>query len=360
MSDHPADAGGFTAQEDRSRSSIRTRGSISDDVSLEGSRESEKREPLMRQLLRLHTDGRLDPVPVAGLPDSLPWPNPTRGERAALDLLHVWFGVRMAESIREPMPFAASVLVDAGVVAHLGSASKLLSRFDEHGVIWCVGEMPKLGKGNGTKMWLPGAKPDGPVPPGGWEAQPADEATSDLVPGAVLDPGPVAVEAQDVAPGVAAEPPVEAVDEALVGDAVRAGSADTLDGVAAAPRSADGGMVDAVTVGHGAAAYDAKMTTTPPPSVLLAWALRRVQVGARNDVGAKLAQQAHDNGYSFGQIVSLLGEYGRRVPEGDHPYTARERMRTAESVIKLPRREPWVGVWPVDPPEDVAGRYASR
>jgi hypothetical protein len=61
-----------------------------------------------------------------------------------------------------PLMLATSVLVDEGIVTTKQGASYLLHRFEELGIIHCVGEMPKLGKGKGnaTRTFLPGPRPE--------------------------------------------------------------------------------------------------------------------------------------------------------------------------------------------------------
>jgi hypothetical protein len=78
-------------------------------------------------------------------------------------------------------------LVREGIVATKGGASKLIHRFEELGVIWSPGSMPALGKGDGTRLFLPGSRPIGPEPKCGnrVRSQLALDGLLDGVPGAV-------------------------------------------------------------------------------------------------------------------------------------------------------------------------------
>lgn len=319
---------------------------------MEGSRESDDQ---MTVLLDLFAIGELEPDPVMGLGEL-----PSQASRAChvlRDEFELRFGLRLADGTDEPLMLSTSEVVATGIVSTQSGASKLLHRLEAWGVVWSPGAMPALGRPDGTRLFLPGRRPIAPMPDGGWLVRPdyGDDrqstgsrspvpSGSDDAPGAALEPGPVPVEAE-VVPEVAVEPAVEAPDEPGVGDAVGRASSDALDGVAAVGGDADGASR---SVGHGAGAYAAPVTGRKGPTLaqaLLDWAMRRVQIGSRNAVGYELARQAHDNGFSYGQMMTLLNEYGDRVPKGDHRYTARERMATVRSVVKLPRREPWSGTW---------------
>jgi hypothetical protein len=194
----------------------------------------ERDEPQLRTLLRLHREGKIEPEPVAGL-GPLPPGSPLAWRRAH-DMLRVRFGLLLADGTAEPMMLATSELVAEGIVTTKPGASWLLHRFEDLGVIWCVDEMPKLGKGNGTRRFLPGRKPAGPEPAGGWCVQALDG-----VPGPVLQAGAVPVEAQNVVCGVTVEPPPEAVDEPGVAYAVGRGVPSALDWTSAFGDVAKGG-----------------------------------------------------------------------------------------------------------------------
>jgi hypothetical protein len=127
--------------------------------------------PHMRQLLKLHAMGLLDPEPV-DLP-SLPM-NPSRALRRLHDLLALRFGLRLADGADDALLLSASEVVAAGIVSTKGGASKLLHRAEDLGIVWSPGEMPALGKGNGTRLFLPGRRPEGPEPAGGWRVLPAE------------------------------------------------------------------------------------------------------------------------------------------------------------------------------------------
>jgi hypothetical protein len=120
-----------------------------------GYEEDGANEPPMRALLRSHAEGNVkpDPVDVPALPRV-----GTRAERALHDLLKLRFGLLLADGrdYDDPLMLSRSELVNAGIVSTLDGARRLLHRFEDWGVIHCVGEMPKQGKGNGTRLFLPG------------------------------------------------------------------------------------------------------------------------------------------------------------------------------------------------------------
>ena len=188
-------------------------------------------------LLRLWREGMIEPEAIDGL-GPLP-ARSSRAERGLHNFFRVSFGLRLADGTDEPMMVATSLPVKERIVGTQAGASKLLRRFERLKIVWSPGSMPPInGNRDGTKLWLPGAKPDGPEPPGGWlNADPEQlrvrPAGSDGVPDAALEGCPVPVEAEDVERGVAVEPAVEAPDEPGVGDAVAGSSATGLDHVVA-------------------------------------------------------------------------------------------------------------------------------
>lgn len=108
----------------------------------------------MRTLLRLHREGKIerDEVELPPMPRK-----PTRAQRALYELLKLRFGLQAADGCDdEPLMLSRSELVKEGIVGTERGASYLLHTFEEWGVIHCVGEMPALGKGNGTRLFLPG------------------------------------------------------------------------------------------------------------------------------------------------------------------------------------------------------------
>jgi hypothetical protein len=123
------------------------------------------------QLLRLYREGRIEPAPFAGL-GLLP-PRPSPGLRALHSLLDLVFGLRVADGTDRPLMVACSLLVKAGVVGTRPGASYLLREAERLGIAWCVGAMPKRhGRGYGTRLFLPGWRPIGPEPEGGWRVEP--------------------------------------------------------------------------------------------------------------------------------------------------------------------------------------------
>jgi hypothetical protein len=184
-------------------------------VSTKTAEKRKSEEPQIRTLVRLHRQGKWDPEPIAGL-GPLP-ANPTRAMRALRGLLELRFGLLLADGTDVPMMLATSELVAEGIVTTKAGASWLLHRFEELGIIWSPGEMPALGKGNGTRTFLPGSKPEGPEPVSGWRVLPASDAVGDLEPRAVSVEDatfePVEVDVQeggvrlaDVAPAIAGHP----------------------------------------------------------------------------------------------------------------------------------------------------------
>jgi hypothetical protein len=108
----------------------------------------------MRVLLRLYREGKIEPE-EAELPE-MPR-KPTRAQRALYELLKLRFGLQAADGRDDqPLMLARSEIVNEGIVTTSEGARYLLHTFEDWGVIHCVGEMPALGKGNGTRLFLPG------------------------------------------------------------------------------------------------------------------------------------------------------------------------------------------------------------
>jgi hypothetical protein len=214
------------------------------------------------ELLRAHREGGFMPEPVEGL-GPLP-PNPSRAERAAYELIRLCFGLRLADGTSEPLPMAGSVLVREGIVRSDRGGRMLLCRFERLGVIWSPGALAPMHQRNrphGTKLWLPGRRPSGPEPEGGWRVVPA----SDGMPGAVFERGAVAVEAERVVRGVAVEPAGEPPEKAEVRGAE---PADAL-GVVVAER--DGAGAVGVESSHPASITARTGGTGQPRSAIYGW-----------------------------------------------------------------------------------------
>ena len=209
----------------------------SDDAAARSEIEEEKQ---LWALLRKHREEGFEPEPIEGL-GPLP-ARPTRAMRKLHGFLALCFGLRLADGTDQAMMMACSVLVRERIVTSKQGANNLLREFMALGIIWSPGEMPKLGKGNGTRLILPGPKPPGSEPPGGWleAGYRVLPAVSDGVPDATVDGGAVPVEAEDVEGGVPVQPAVEAPDEPLMAGAVDGCSALGLDGVAASGGGAEG------------------------------------------------------------------------------------------------------------------------
>jgi hypothetical protein len=228
------------------------------------------------ELLRRWRSGEIEPEPIelGPLPD-----RPSRAMRALHEFLAVCFGLRLADGTHAPMMMACSVLVREGIVTTKAGASWLLRHFQDLGIIWSPGELAKRGKGNGTRLFLPGRKPDGPEPQDGWLSADPEllrvYPASDRMPGSALESKPVAVERENVEGGVPIQPSVEAPHKALVGDAVCEsvdGAALGLDGVATAGDAASGAVRQRVTKGSGGggsaaagSAADAQQATASQP-----------------------------------------------------------------------------------------------
>jgi hypothetical protein len=122
--------------------------------------------PLIRQLLAAYAAGEIEPEPVTLGP--LPV-GASRQMRAIADHFALWVGLRAADGIFAPVPYSTTVPVDAGIVPRKSSASFLLRQMCACVVIKHVGDLPKRGKGSGTKLFVPGT----------W--QPADPAARAVI-----------------------------------------------------------------------------------------------------------------------------------------------------------------------------------
>jgi hypothetical protein len=112
----------------------------------------------MRLLLLLYSTGDVEPLTVPELPrlnDAIG--AATENDRRLYELLRVRFGLRMADTgMVMPLPLATSELVRERITITKGGASQLIHRFEDAGVIHYAGSLPPLGKGHGTRTFLPG------------------------------------------------------------------------------------------------------------------------------------------------------------------------------------------------------------
>jgi hypothetical protein len=113
---------------------------------------SDREPPLMRQLLLAHENGELEPEPVAlgPMPE-----RPTKPMRDIAADMRLRLGLALAEGIERALMYATSEAVEAGFVSKRGSASYAIGRLCAAGVIRHVGDMPKLGKPYGTRLYVP-------------------------------------------------------------------------------------------------------------------------------------------------------------------------------------------------------------
>jgi hypothetical protein len=108
--------------------------------------------PLMRLLLAAYMAGEIEPEPVALGP--LPvWASPQMA--AIADDIRTRLGLLRAEGVYQAMPYAISEAVRPGLARASSSASVALRRLCEEGVIRHVGNLPPLGKRDGTKLYVP-------------------------------------------------------------------------------------------------------------------------------------------------------------------------------------------------------------
>ena len=132
---------------------------------------------------------------VASTPNTLRvWVHCRRGRAVRcgdFTFLKLGFGLRLADGTDMPLPVACSVLVRVQIVGTDSGASYLLRRAEDEGIVWFVEALEPLGKPYGTKTWLPGPRPMGPEPRGGWRVQPLSE----FFPVGVEGPAPAAARA---------------------------------------------------------------------------------------------------------------------------------------------------------------------
>jgi hypothetical protein len=103
-------------------------------------------------LLRLYHEGRIQPEPVAFPAVALP---PT----AALvrDDFGFVYGLRLAGCRDDPVPYAASWCARRTGMGET-TAWLALRKLMDVGVLVDKGELPRRGKGNGTRCYLPGVE----------------------------------------------------------------------------------------------------------------------------------------------------------------------------------------------------------
>lgn len=111
-----------------------------------------RRVPLVRELLQLYGEGGIAPAPVQLGPLRDDATEPMRRIAADIELR---LGLLLAEGVTRALPYATTEAIGAGFVRTKGGASYALRRLVDDGVIVCVGEMPKRGRGNGTKLYVP-------------------------------------------------------------------------------------------------------------------------------------------------------------------------------------------------------------
>lgn len=176
-------------------------------------------QPLVRQLLALYAAGEMAPATVrlGEMPATASEPM-----RLIAGDIRVRLGLLLAEGISLALPYATSEAVTAGYVRLKGSASYALGRLVDAGVIRAVGEMPKRGKGNGTKLF---------VPPGWHPTEPLAVAVERGGQQGLADLVWVPDEPGDAAGARAVQPDVEVADELLLvgGAAIRHDEKSTLE-----------------------------------------------------------------------------------------------------------------------------------
>lgn len=161
--------------------------------------------PHVRQLLGLHAAGDMLPEPVRLGP--LP-ARATPAMRSIAAEIELRLGLLLADGVTRALQYARSEAVNAGYVGTLRGASYVLHRLEAEGVIVCVGEMPKLGKGNGTRLF---------VPPGWHPAEPLAVAIERAGQQGLADLVWVPDEPRDPAGAGAVRPDIEVADQLLVG-----------------------------------------------------------------------------------------------------------------------------------------------
>ncbi|MDA0179031.1 hypothetical protein OJ997_01895 [Solirubrobacter phytolaccae] len=115
-------------------------------------------------LLAEHEAGRLTPAAVAA--PSLPSDAPPLAAVIYREMLLLW-GLRLASIDDRPLPYASNWAVQRGHCRHHAQARRALSWLERRGVIRYAGSMPKRGKRDGTKTFLPGGPVAGLVLPAG-------------------------------------------------------------------------------------------------------------------------------------------------------------------------------------------------
>jgi hypothetical protein len=113
----------------------------------------------MRLLLLLYETREIEPFPVFDLPRLKNVIGaPTENDRRLYDLFRLRFGLLLADvGSLTPLPLATSELVRERITVTKGGASQLIHRFERAGVVHYAGSLPALGKGDGTRTFLPGA-----------------------------------------------------------------------------------------------------------------------------------------------------------------------------------------------------------
>jgi hypothetical protein len=100
-----------------------------------------------------HANGDMEPEDPPGMGPL--WPSIHKATRAIAEDIRLRFGLLLAEGVTRALMYARSEAVEAGHVRDKQSASYHLRLLESRGVIRCIGEMPKRGKGNGTKLFVP-------------------------------------------------------------------------------------------------------------------------------------------------------------------------------------------------------------
>ena len=106
----------------------------------------------MRELLALQKANKVEPefVDLGPMP-----PHATDPMHAIAEDIQNRLGLMLADGTRQPLMYAASEAVKAGHVHTKGGASWALKMLVKSEVILPAGAMPPLGKGNGTKLYVP-------------------------------------------------------------------------------------------------------------------------------------------------------------------------------------------------------------
>ena len=157
----------------------------------------------LRLLLREHREGRARRVPV-DMP-ALPSQTPPLARGVYEDMALRW-ELRMGADMPEdrPLPYATTEPVRAGWCQHPAQASRAIHWLEDHGLIWSPEAMEPRGKPDGTRTFLPGAKPSRPLPDFAGDVEAAARVRR-------------AIDVQ--------QPAVEVADERLMRDAVAGGGA---------------------------------------------------------------------------------------------------------------------------------------